>query len=303
MGAGASVDNEGATAYAEEVVTGMGLDGTSEEDTAKIKEDCVLVHNTISAGINAELSANYKGGFPGGGGKAKGENAMVNKWKWSVSKYLKGAALFAKHMDKVHGLFQQMGPVNVPKGGIQVTRKSLTAKMVAAGIPANVAAANCNKAMQTIGKEKAQAVLSEAHYLKALETLMESEGASWADNCESRLARAREPAHARVPAAPCCRPLHRRASQHTSPVSWLPASTGDGDKWAIKDKSLCPITVAVKADLDKLDTNGEFGINQHEMRMYFFELFMTYGEASLRELAGWTKLVGGEVSADEFEVM
>ena len=61
--------------------------------------------------------------------------------------------------------------------------------------------------------------------------------------------------------------------------------------------------MAVKADLDKLDTNGEFGINQHEMRMYFFELFMTYGEASLRELAGWTKLVGGEVSADEFEVM
>jgi len=259
MGAAVSVDEEGATAYAEEVVTGMGLDGTSDEDVAKITADCTLVHNCISSGVNAELSANYKGGaFPGGSDKAKGEAKSLSIWKWKVSSYLKGAALFAMHMDKVHALYEAMGPVNVPKKGIQVTRKALMEKMTATGMAANVAAANVNVVMYKIGKEKAQSSLSEAQYMAAITAIMTSENGDM--------------------------------------------SNWDAEKWAILDASKSPLTAAVKADLDKLDTKGEFGINQHEMRIYFFELFMNHGEVALKELEGWTKLVGGEMAADEFAV-
>jgi hypothetical protein len=243
MGSAASVceNDEDIVQMAGEAVDSMGLDGTSDEDSAKILSDLKLAFGAAKA-LDEEEEV-YTGQFPGGGANAKGENKKAGIWAWKVSCYLKGAALFCKNMEAVLGLYEKMGPVNVPKCGLQVTRKALLAK--------GVSAAYVNFFMSEIGKEKVQSGLSEAHYMAAITAIMTSENGDM--------------------------------------------SNWDAEKWVILDKSKSPITAAVKGDLDKLDTKGEFGINQHEFRVYWFQHFMNCGEeATLKQLEKFSGMIAGD---------
>lgn len=67
----------------------------------------------------------------------------------------------------------------------------------------------------------------------------------------------------------------------------------DDAGWAIKDKAKCPNAALVKAELDKLDTKGEFGINQHENRLFWLECFSNMGEQkAMAQMAAVGKAFG-----------
>jgi hypothetical protein len=274
MGSGSSVDSSDREEYADEIVAAIGFpDGT---DTDAFKAQCGWVRE---AAENAEAGPI---GFPCSNPKCTGKSwedtdddelckaEAVHKWK--IAGYLNGAALAAKHMSKIFQFYQMMGPIVHPKNGTQVTRKSLTALLTEAGkLPPKHVTGVVNMLMMHIGKETKQSGFPKSRMMTYKEKEMNGEDFY---------------------------------GMYVKQLVVVESSNGAANwcdtNWVIKDKSKCPGAAAIKADLDKLGTTGEFGINQHENRLYWFENFMNQGEEkTLALLTKYTKWIGGEVADDE----
>jgi len=72
----------------------------------------------------------------------------------------------------------------------------------------------------------------------------------------------------------------------------------DENQWIPKDKSKCPVATKVITDLCKLG-DKEFGINRHENRMFWLEMFSNDGEEALKMLENFTKQLTGEDAKGE----
>ena len=144
MGAGASLQT--AQASAKETMDKMNVpDSIPADIKAQIKND--LVNNAMFVAMVGEQAATFKGANPAEGAPVgqpvevlyEGVDDVAKKLeigaavsKWHCHNIMMGACLLAKHHEKINAYFEACGPVPTAQG-MQVTRKSMAAKLKAVG--------------------------------------------------------------------------------------------------------------------------------------------------------------------------